>query len=70
MELINKIIDTPASDKKDLMLAVYFSAITEIEAEVLHVTGNRSIEIKSDLISHFKYKKEIIQSLLKGSENG
>lgn len=70
MELINKILDTPASDKKDLMLAVYFSAITEIEAEVLHVTGNRSIEIKSDLISHFKYKKEIIQSLLKGSENG
>ena len=56
MELINKILDTPASDKKDLMLAVYFSAITEIEAEVLHVTGNRSIEIKSDLISHFKYK--------------
>jgi hypothetical protein len=70
MELINKILDTPASDKKDLMLAVYFSAITELEAEVLHVTGNRSIEIKSDLISHFKYKKEIIQSLLKGSENG
>jgi hypothetical protein len=52
------------------MLAVYFSAITELEAEVLHVTGNRSIEIKSDLIQHFKYKKEIIQSLLKGSENG
>jgi hypothetical protein len=70
MELINKILETPASDKKDLMLAVYFSAITELEAEVLHVTGNRSIEIKSDLISHFKYKKEIIQSLLKGSENG
>jgi hypothetical protein len=70
MELINKIIDTPASDKKDLMLAVYFSAITELEAEVLHVTGNRSIEIKSDLISHFKYKKEIIQALLKGLENG
>lgn len=70
MELINKILDTPASDKKYLMLAVYFSAITELEAEVLHVTGNRSIEIKSDLISHFKYKKEIIQSLLKGSENG
>ena len=70
MELINKILDTPASDKKDLMLAVYFSAITEIEAEVLHVTGNRSIEIKSDLISHFKYKKEIIQALLKGLENG
>lgn len=70
MELINKILDTPASDKKDLMLAVYFSAITELEAEVLHVTGNRSIEIKSDLISHFKYKKEIIRSLLKGSENG
>jgi hypothetical protein len=70
MELINKILDTPASDKKDLMLAVYFSAITELEAEVLHVTGNRSIEIKSDLIQHFKYKKEIIQSLLKGSENG
>jgi hypothetical protein len=70
MELINKILETPSSDKKDLMLAVYFSAITELEAEVLHVTGNRSIEIKSDLISHFKYKKEIIQSLLKGSENG
>ena len=70
MELINKILDTPASDKKDLMLAVYFSAITELEAEVLHVTGNRSIEIKSDLISHFKYKKEIIQVLLKGLENG
>jgi hypothetical protein len=70
MELINKILDTPASDKKDLMLAVYFSAITELEAEVLHVTGNRSIEIKSDLISHFKYKKEIIQALLKGLENG
>ena len=70
MELINKILETPASDKKDLMLAVYFSAITEIEAEVLHVTGNRSIEIKSDLISHFKYKKEIIQALLKGLENG
>ena len=70
MELINKILDTPASDKKDLMLAVYFSAITELEAEVLHVTGNRSIEIKSYLIQHFKYKKEIIQSLLKGSENG
>jgi len=70
MELINKILETPASDKKDLMLAVYFSAITEIEAEVLLIIGNRSIEIKSDLISHFKYKKEIIQSLLKGSENG
>jgi hypothetical protein len=70
MELINKILDTPASDKKDLMLAVYFSAITELEAEVLHVTGNRSIEIKSDLIQHFKYKKEIIQALLKGLENG
>jgi len=70
MELINKILDTPASDKKDLMLAVYFSAITELEAEVLLITGNRSIEIKSDLISHFKYKKEIINSLLKGSENG
>ena len=70
MELINKILDTPASDKKDLMLAVYFSAISEIEAEVILITGNRSIEIKSDLLSHFKYKKEIINSLLKGSENG
>jgi hypothetical protein len=70
MELINKILETPASDKKDLMLAVYFSAITELEAEVLHVIANRSIEIKSDLLSHFKYKKEIIQALLKGLENG
>jgi hypothetical protein len=70
MELINKILDTPASDKKDLMLAVYFSAISEIEAEVILITGNRSIEIKSDLLSHFKYKKEIIQSLLKGMDNG
>ena len=67
MELLNKLIEQPDSDKKTLMLAIYKATYNEALSIVMNPDNKGVFEL---IANEFLQKIELIDNAIKSDNNG